>query len=253
MYAEERRQAITETARREGRVEVAALALRFDVTTETIRRDLTDLEARGVLQRLHGGAVPVERFKAEPAAAQKAALLADEKRRIAKRALDLVPPGGTVVLDAGTTTGAMARLLPTEIDLTVVTNDLAIAQELATRPRLSVMLLGGRLRKNVLAAVDDWALRVLADLSVDVAFLATNGVSVDRGLSTPDTAEAAVKRAMVRAGRRVVLLADHTKVSDEHFAKFADIGDVDVLVTDGGLSDAEADRFRQAGVEVVQA
>lgn len=253
MYAEERRQAMAELARREGRVDVAGLAERFEVTTETVRRDLTDLEHRGVVRRVHGGAIPVERFRTELAVSEKATRMADEKQRIAKQALHYVPQGGTILLDAGTTTLALARQLPTEIDVTVVTNDVSIALELANRPNVNVLLIGGRLRKNVLANVDDWALRTLGDLSVDVAFIATNGVSVARGLSTPDVAEAATKRAMVAAGRRVVLLADHTKISDEHFVRFADLADIDVFVTDVGLSDDETERFRQEGLEVVLA
>lgn len=253
MYAEERRQAMADLARREGRLDVASLAKRFGVTAETVRRDLTDLEHRGVLRRVHGGAIPVERFRAEPAVSEKATRMADEKQRIAKRALDLVPTGGTILLDAGTTTLALARELPLELNATVVTNDLSIALELASRANVNVLLLGGRLRKNVLASVDDWALRTLQNLSVDVTFIATNGVSVSRGLSTPDVAEAAVKRAMVAAGRQVVLLADHTKVSDEHLVRFADPTDVDVFVTDAGLSDDEADRFRETGMEVILA
>lgn len=250
MYAEERRQAIAEVARREGRVEVAALATRFEVTTETIRRDLSDLEDRGVLRRVHGGAISVERFRTEPAVAEKAERMAEEKRRIAKAAADYVPAGGTALLDAGTTTLALARALPTEVELTAVTNDLGIAQELATRPNANVLMIGGRVRSRVLSTVDDWALQTLEDLAVDVAFMATNGISVDRGLSTPDVAEAAVKRAMIAAATQVVLLADHTKVSDEHFVRFGGVQDVDVLVTDTGLSDEEADLFREVGLEV---
>lgn len=253
MYAEERRQAMAELARRHGRVDVAGLAEQFAVTPETVRRDLTDLEHRGVLRRVHGGAIPVERFRSEPPVSEKTSRMADEKQRIAKAALEYLPAGGTVLLDAGTTTMALARHVPVEAELTVVTNDLSIALEFASRPNVQLLLVGGRVRTNVLANVDDWALRTLADLSVDVAFVASNGVSVDRGLSTPDVAEAAVKRAMVATGREVVLLADHSKVSDEHFVKFADLSDVDVFVTDTGLSDEEADRFRQAGPEVVLA
>ena len=253
MYAEERRQAMAELARREGRVEVAGLAQRFEVTPETVRRDLTDLEDRGVLRRVHGGAIPVERFRSEPARGEKAGRMADAKRRIAKTALDLVPATGTILLDAGTTTLALARELPPESSLTVVTNDVSIAMELVGHANLTVLLVGGRVRRPTLSNVDDWALRTLEELSVDVAFLATNGISAARGLSTPDVAEAAVKRAMVAAGRQRVLLADHTKVSDEHFARFARTEDLDVFVTDAGLSDEEADQFRQTGLEVVLA
>lgn len=253
MYAEERRQAIAARTRRDGRVDVAELAAELDVTPETIRRDLTDLEERGVLRRVHGGAIAMERIRTEPAVSEKAQRMADAKQRIAKAALDLVPDGGTVLLDAGTTCLALARQLPVDVTLTAVTNDITIAHELATRPNVNLLLVGGRVRKNVLANVDDWAVRTLAELSVDVAFVATNGVSVERGLSTPDVAEAAVKRMMVAAGRHVVLLADHTKVRDEHLVGFADVTDLDVFVSDAGLADDEADLFREAGVQVVLA
>lgn len=253
MYAEERRAEIADRATREGRVEVARLAEDFAVTPETVRRDLTDLERRGVLHRVHGGAIPIGRLRSEPAVAEKAALMAAEKRRIAEAALDYLPRTGTVLLDAGTTTGAVADLLPTDRELTVVTNGLPIAMTLSTRPNLNLLLVGGRVRGRTLAQVDDWALRILDELSVDVAFIATNGLSVGRGLTTPDPAEAAVKRAMVRAGRQVVLLADHTKLGEEHFVRFADLADLDVLVTDAGIPEADVTAIAAAGVEVVRA
>lgn len=253
MYAEERRQAIADRARREGRVEVAELATSFMVTTETIRRDLTDLERRGVLRRVHGGAIPLERLRSEPDVAARAGRQAEEKRRIAKRALEEVPDEGVVLIDAGTTTGALAAELPTDRPLTVVTNALPIALMLSPRDNLSVLLLGGRVRSRTLATVDDWTQRQLAELNPDVAFIAANGISVARGLTTPDPAEAAVKRAMVAAGRRVVLVADHTKVGIDHFVRFAELDDIDRFVTDTGLpTDARA-ALEGAGLEVVVA
>lgn len=253
MYQEERRQAIGELVRRDGRGHVGELAARFAVTQETVRRDLIDLERRGVLRRVHGGAMPVERLRSEPAVAEKARLMADEKHRIARAALGHVPRTGSIVLDAGTTTGALAGLIPTDRELTVVTNSVPIAMNLSARSSLNLLLVGGRVRGRTLAAVDDWAQRTLSDLVIDVAFIATNGVSVEHGLSTPDLSEAAVKRAMVAAGRRVVLVADHTKVGEEHFARFAEISDVDVFITDRGVSPATVASFERAGLEVVVA
>lgn len=253
MYAEERRQAIAQLARHDGRVEVAELASRFDVTPETVRRDLTDLELRGVLRRVHGGAIPIERLRSEPAVAEKATLMAAEKLRIAEAALAYLPRAGTILLDAGTTTGVLANLLPTDRELTVVTNALPIAMTLSARHNLTLWLVGGRVRGRTLADVDDWAVRTLQDLSVDVAFVATNGITVSRGLSTPDVAEAAVKREMIRAGRRVVLLADRSKLGEDHLVRYAATSDVDVLITDDGIADADRRAFEEAGVEVVVA
>lgn len=253
MYAEERRQAIGELARTDGRVEVADLAARFGVTTETVRRDLSDLDLRGVVRRVHGGAIAVERLRYEPAVTERAGVATAEKRRIAEAALAHLPRGGSVILDAGTTTSALAGMLPNDRELTVVTNALPLALSVSARANVQVLLVGGRVRERTLANVDAWALRTLADLTVDVTFVATNGVSPERGLTTPDSAEAAVKRAMVRAGRKVVLLADHTKLGQDHFERFADVTDVDLLVTDTTADPSQVSALRDAGLQVVQA
>ena len=253
MYAEERQQEILQVARAEGRVDVAALAEGFNVTAETIRRDLTTLERAGVLRRVHGGAIPVERIGFEPALAARDSVLIAEKERIAKAALGEVPADGAIILDAGTTTARLAQALPSDRELTVVVNSPALATMLGTRANLHVLMLGGRVRGKTLATVDDWALRPLADLYVDVAFLGTNGCSVERGLTTPDPAEAAVKRAMIGASRRCVLLADHTKIGNDYLARFGALSDLDVLVTDTGLNDDLAEDLESAGVRVVRA
>jgi DeoR family fructose operon transcriptional repressor len=253
MYAEERQQEIVRLARKNSRVDVMALADELNVTAETIRRDLTVLERAGVLRRVHGGAIPVERIGFEPAVAARDAVLTAEKERIAKAALAEVPPDGAIILDAGTTTARLAQALPADRELTVVVNSPVLATILGPRPNITVLLLGGRLRGRTLAAVDDWALRPLADLYVDVAFMGTNGCSVERGLTTPDQAEAAVKRAMIAAARRVVVLADHTKIGNDNLARFGALSDVDVLVTDSGLDSELATDIEDAGVRVVRA
>jgi len=250
MYAEERQHEIVRIARSSGRVDVGTLAETLQVTAETIRRDLSTLERAGVLRRVHGGAIPVERVGFEPALATRDSVLVEEKERIAKAALAEVPDEGAIILDAGTTTGRLAQALPADKELTVVVNSPVIATALGTRKNLQVLLLGGRLRGRTLATVDDWALRPLQDMYVDVAFLGTNGCSVERGLTTPDPAEAAGKRAMIRAARRCVVLADHTKLGNDCLARFGDLSDIDTLITDGGgpgedlLIDIEANDVR---------
>src|SRR5262245_14025969 len=253
MYAEERQQEILQQARTEGRVDVAELAEKFAMTAETIRRDLTTLERAGMLRRVHGGAIPVERIGFEPALAARDAALTEEKERIAKLALAEVPSEGAIILDAGTTTARLAQALPADRELTVVVNSPAIASILGPRPNLNVLLLGGRVRGKTLATVDDWALRPLADLYVDVAFIGTNGLSVERGLTTPDPAEAAVKRAMIAASRRTIVLADHTKVGNDYLARFGELSDVDLLITDSGLNDDLVSDVEAEGVRVIRA
>ncbi|WP_199430109.1 DeoR/GlpR family DNA-binding transcription regulator [Qaidamihabitans albus] len=253
MYAQERQQRIVERARAEGRADVAELAADFDVTTETIRRDLTVLERQGLLRRVHGGAIPVERLGFEPGLADRDAVLTAEKERIAKAALAELPREGSILLDAGTTTARLAEILPNDRELTVVTNAVPLVASLAVRPQLTVLLLGGKVRGRTMAAVEDWTLRALADTYVDVAFLGTNGMSAERGLTTPDTGEAAVKRAMIHAARRVVVLADHTKAGNDCLARFGRLSEVDRVITDSGIDADIADRLAAAGPEVVRA
>jgi DeoR family fructose operon transcriptional repressor len=253
MYAEERQQIVLERARKKGRVDVTALAEEFTVTTETIRRDLTVLERHGVLRRVHGGAIPVERLGFEPALAARESVMIAEKERIAKAALAELPEEGTILLDAGTTTARLAEILPADRELTVVTHSVSIALTLTTRPNLTVMLVGGRLRSRTLASVDAWALQALKDTFVEVAFIASNGISAERGLTTPDSAEAMVKRAAIASARRSVLLADHTKVGNDHFARFADLSDIDTFITDNGIDSAVAAEIAAAGPTVITA
>lgn len=253
MYAEERQQEILRRARAEGRVDVVALAESLKVTAETVRRDLTVLERAGVVRRVHGGAIPIERIGFERAVSARDTVMTAEKERIAKAALAEMPRDGAIILDAGTTTARLAQLIPNDRELTVVVNSAAIATILGTRPNLTVLLLGGRLRGKTLATVDEWALRPLENLYVDVAFMGTNGCTIDRGLTTPDQAEATIKRAMIAAARRVVVMTDHSKIGTDHMARFGTLADVDVLITDSGLDTELGDELDASGVRLIQA
>ena len=253
MYAAERQQRIMAEARRAGRVEVSLLADSLGVAAETVRRDLTTLERRGSLRRVHGGAIPVERLELEPTLATRSTRNAEVKRRIAARVLDELPTGGTVILDSGSTTQAVVQLLPPDLDLTVLTNSVSAAAALSTHPGVTLYVLGGRVRGITGAAVGEWATRALEDVVVDLAVLGTNGFSASRGLTTPDQAESLVKAAMVRSARRVLVATDSTKAGDDHLHRFAALADVDMLVTDADLADDVAVELRASGPQVVTA
>lgn len=253
MYAEERHLEILSRARAAGRVEVTDLATRLDVTQETVRRDLTVLERRGVLKRVHGGAIPVERLDYEPRLAARRGQHAEEKERIGAAALEYLPSEGAIVFDSGSTPEAVARQLPEDHELTVVTNSLPIAIMLAGKPNLTVWSLGGLVRGRTQSTVDDWARRQLAELSVEVAVLGTNGCSVERGLTTPLPTEAAVKTAMVEAARRRVLVSDHSKFGRDSFCRFARLDELDTIITDRGLEEETVADFEAAGPTVVRA
>lgn len=249
-YAAERQRAILARAHEMGRVEVAALADQFGVTPETVRRDLTALERLGALRRVHGGALPVQRTELEPGLELRAERLTEEKLRIARRALEEIPEEGTILLDAGTTTLALARLLPDDAPLTVVTNSITVAAVLQGKPEIEAFILGGLIRPRTGAAVGDWTLRALEGTFVDVAFMGTNGFSAAHGFTTPHQGEAVVKRAMVQAARRVVVVSDASKAGQDHLHRFAAPEEVALLVTDASLDDDMVDDLVEAGVDV---
>ncbi|MGS2806022.1 DeoR/GlpR family DNA-binding transcription regulator [Nocardia sp. MW-W600-9] len=255
MYAEERQQAITTLIGHRGRVSVAELADQYGVTTETVRRDLAILDRLGLIRRVHGGAVGAGALTTiELGTAERDSTRAAEKDRIAVLAQRFLPAaGGSVLFDAGTTTARVAAELPTDLELVAVTNSLPIATRLTGFAGVRVHLLGGRVRGVTQAAVGAETLRVLGELRVDVAFVGTNALTVRHGLSTPDPEEAAVKRAMIAAADRVVVVADGGKVGREDFVRFGSTDDIDVLVTDSDIpATAHADLVA-AGIEVVLA
>ncbi|WP_415950155.1 DeoR/GlpR family DNA-binding transcription regulator [Streptomyces sp. KLOTTS4A1] len=250
MYAPERQQEILRLAREGGRVDVLSLAEEFQVTAETVRRDLKALDRAGLVRRVHGGAIPAGRLDFEPGLTERESTAAGQKDRIARAALAELPAEGSVILDAGSTVARLAAELPLESGLTVVTHSLPTAARLADHPGVQLHLVGGRIRHRTRAAVDAWAVRAYGEIRADVLFLAANGFSAAHGLTTPDLAEAAVKRAAVAAARRVVLLADSTKAGEEHFARFAELTEVDLLITDADLSTADTASMERAGPRV---
>jgi len=156
-----------------------------------------------------------------------------------------------VLLDAGTTTARIVGLLPTDRELVVVTNSVPIAARLATIGSVNLHLLGGRVRGLTHAAVGEAAVDALRGLRVDIAFLGSNGITVQHGLSTPDSTEAAVKRAMVQSANYVVAMADSTKIGREEFVSFADIDSVDTIITDDEIGDADRTTLIERGVELI--
>lgn len=257
MYATERQQHIERLVAAEGRVVVIDLAQRFGVTTETVRRDLDLLETSGVIHRVHGGAVARTRVStAESSLAERTTRRSEAKLAIADRALRAVPSGfgGSVYVDAGTTTAAIATLLAQRpasgSPLEVVTHSMTVAHLLAGSSALSLTAIGGRVRGLTAAAVGAQTVESIAHLRPDIAFIGTNGLSAAFGLSTPDPDEAAVKRAILAAARRVIVVADADKFDAELLVSFGAIGDIDVLVADEAPTGTLAESLAAAEVEV---
>jgi DeoR family fructose operon transcriptional repressor len=255
VYPEERQQAIAARVMAQGRASVAELAQTYDVTTETVRRDLAVLDRAGVLRRVHGGAVPLRALHlVEPSVGEREATRVGHKQAIARAATEFLPRAGAAVLfDAGTTTARVAALLPADRDVLVVTNSVPVAARVAAISSVSLHLLGGRVRGLTQAIVGEQAVRTLESMRVDIAFIGTNGISLRHGLSTPDPEEAAVKRAMVECANFVVVLADSSKIGHEDLVSFAPINSVDVLVTDSEITADDYARLTEHGLDVVVA
>jgi DeoR family fructose operon transcriptional repressor len=255
MYAEERQHAMAELVARRGRVSVNELAREFDVTTETVRRDLSLLESRRMVRRVHGGALPVDSFTVlEQLLSDRDASNTEAKHKIAAAAVALLPHAeATIVIDAGSTTVRLAELLPRDRQITVFTHAVPVAARLADLAQVDLHLLPGRVRRNTQAAVGVETVQALSRIRADLAFVGTNGLTLTHGLSTPDQTEAATKSAIVACAQRVIVVADSSKIGQERTIRFASISDVDVLVTDDGIGDDRRADLEAAGLEVVVA
>jgi DeoR family fructose operon transcriptional repressor len=262
MYAEERQERIAQTVTNAGRVVVADLAREFDVTTETVRRDLAQLEVRGVLRRVHGGAVAGSATsRVEESVAARRDRNTTAKQSIAQAAMALIPDSfsGAIAIDAGTTTGFLAEQLvrwhpaSAHQSLVVITNSIAVASIVSENPDVEVHLLGGRLRGITSAAVGSSTLAQLAHMRPDIAFIGANGVHAEFGLSTPDQEESAVKTALTRGARRAVALVDASKLGQETLVSFADLADLDTLITNSEPLPDLTGALRDAEVEVLVA
>ena len=253
MYAAERQQAIVDLITRRGRMSVSDLSQQFAVTTETVRRDLSALEGLRLVRRVHGGAIAADAITVlETGLSDRDLSHPEEKDRIAAAAVAELPPGdATVLIDAGSTTVRLSELFPADRRLTVITHSVAVALRLAAQPNLDVHMLPGRVRSTTLAAVGTETVAALEQIRADVAFLGTNGITVRHGLSTPDHTEAATKTALIASAHRVVVLSDSSKVGVERTVRFAELSDVDTLITDDGISNDDRTAFEAAGVEVV--
>lgn len=250
LFEEERKQKIADYVQSHERASVQELAQVFQVSESTVRRDLKDLEEAKQLRRTHGGAVALQQDNRELPFIEKEDYFRSQKEHIAQAAAAMIEEGDTVLLDSGSTTFYLAKLLKSFKQLTVVTNSIMVAQELANLSHIELILTGGKLRNETLAMVGPVAERMLDMVRVDKVFLAINGLDAENGLTTPSMLEAEMKRKMIRAGKRVVLLADHSKFGRIAFARVADLSQIHHLITDAGIPAQALPELEEAGIEV---
>jgi DeoR family transcriptional regulator of aga operon len=247
----DRLSAILEAVSRNGSVSVADLAAEFGVSLATIRRDLQFLDEQRLVNRIHGGAV-VRGNLYELPLIYKAARRQEEKRRIGQAAAKRVPNGAAIGLTGGTTTSEVARALADHYDLTVVTNALNLASELAVRSNLTLVVPGGFARPESFELVGPLAEANLADLNLDIAFVGVDGVSVEAGCTTHHEVEAHTNRALIKRAREVVVVADNSKLGRVAFARICTLEDADVLITDESADGGQIAALRAAGLAVDQ-
>jgi DeoR family transcriptional regulator, aga operon transcriptional repressor len=250
MLNEERRRAILELVNRDGRVLVADLAHHFDTSQVTIRKDLELLHGQRQLHRTHGGALPArDRALDDPTLREKEQLHRKEKTLIAAAAARMVQKGQVVILDSGTTTTAIARALREFQNLTVITNAVNIAAELAGTS-IEVILTGGTLRKNSFSLVGPMADDTLRHLSADLLFLAVDGFDVRYGLTTPNLLEAKVNRVMIEVAQRTVVVCDSSKFGRRSLSLIAPTSTIHEVISDRAIPKLDLRALKKAGIEV---
>ena len=240
---------IVEQISTNGSVGVGDLAETLGVSAATVRRDLQLLEEQRLLARTHGGAV-AHGVLYELPLRYRSARRQEDKARIAKAAAQRVADGSAIGVTGGTTTTEVARALSDRRQLTVVTNSLNIASELAVRPNLKLVVTGGVARAESYELVGPLAEAALASFNLDVVLVGVDGISVAAGLTTHHDVEAHTNRALIARARRVVVVTDSSKIGQVAFARICDLETVDEVISDTGADDEEVGRLREAGVEV---
>lgn len=228
---------------------VSELATEFDCSEGTIRRDLEELDERGLINRTHGGAVPETIIGREQSFDQKEVQNLEQKTAIAERAVREIHEGQVVFFDSGTTTMEVAKKAPTDGSFVAITNSPVIGLELAEESGV-VHQTGGMIRHQTRALVGPGAERSIERRSFDLLFLGTHAIDPEAGLTSPNEQEARMKELMVDHAGRVVLVANATKVGKQSFVKYATLSDIDLFVTDQPLSDDHRDAFVDADVEI---
>jgi DeoR family fructose operon transcriptional repressor len=252
MFAEERKLKIIDILNQNKKVTVTELVHLFNVSSATVRSDLRELNDKGQIIRTHGGAIIETGAGFEPDTEQKRDLNLAAKQQIARLAIDLINNGDTVIFDTGTTTLELAKLLNQRHRITAVTNDFEIARVLEDMNSISVLMLGGEVRKNFHCTVGAAGINMLAQISVDKAFMGTNSLSIANGASTPNIQQAETKKAMIASAKKIILLCSNRKLGKDSFAHFASLDQIETLVIEQ-IDDNEKFEFEERGVEVLTA
>ena len=247
----DRRSEIVQITSKHGKVKVEELSSRFDVSTVTIRNDLNHLENKGLIHRVYGGALVRDFVAYDTTVIEKAKLHMAEKKRIGAKAASMIFDGDSLLLDSGTTTMEIARNIKGRKDLTVMTNDVNIATELAGHPEIVVMLTGGRLRKNSFSLVGPQAGAALREFYFDKLFLGVDGFDMEAGLTTPNQLEARLNSVMIEGARETIMVTDASKFGRKSLCRISSPDKIKKIITDTNIDQAYLERLREAEIEVI--
>lgn len=247
----DRRVAIMERLNKSGQVDVTTLSQELGVSEVTIRNDLSRLEQKHMLVRARGGAFKIDRVGMDFSIADKMEYHYEEKKKIGKAAAALVEDGETIILDSGTTTLEISKNLAEAQDLTVITNALNIASQLAENKNTNVIVPGGFLRKNSLSLVGTTAEDSFKNYFCDKLFLAVDGFNTIHGLSTPNVEEAHLNRTMIEIAKEVIVVADSSKFNRRSFAFIAPVSAVDIVITDAEITPEDKSNLENSGIRVI--
>lgn len=251
MLLDERRQLILNRLQRDGRIIAKQLSEELNLSEDTIRRDLRGLASEGLLQRVHGGALP-----ASPAVApfaQRQSISPDEKVAIGQTAASIIASGQVVILDGGTTNIQIARHLPPTLHATIITHSPSIAVELVNHPLVDVILIGGRLFKHSIVSVGAAAIESISRIRADLYFMGVTGIHPDIGLSTGDFEEAQVKYALCQQAAETFVLASHEKLDTASPFVIASFEEITGLIVDSTIQEADLSPYRELQLSIVQA
>ena len=246
MLTSQRKQYLMEVLRRDGQIVATRISSELKVSEDTIRRDLRELAKEGLLQRVHGGALPASAALADFAARQHIA--PDDKAAIGRAAAAMVQPGQVVCVDGGTTCTQLVRALPRSLRATVVTHSPSIAMELMERPEIEVILLGGRLFRHSAVAVGAATIEAIAQIRADIYFMGVTSVHPEEGLSTGDYEEACVKRALCRAAAETIVLASSEKLATASPYRVVGLAEISGMVVAGDTAEEVVRPYRELGV-----
>ncbi|MCI5622766.1 DeoR/GlpR family DNA-binding transcription regulator [Anaerostipes sp.] len=252
MFARERKESILIYMRQHKKASIKELIEEFHVTGATIRTDLRELESEGLLIRTHGGAIlNQETVERENLLALRKEIYYDEKRRIARKAMDFVEEGDIILVDSGTTMVEFASGLTSFNNLKVVTNDLTIALGLQKTATLDVILIGGNVRNRFECTIGSFGIDFLKRIYVDKVFMSPNSLSISKGMTSPYEETAAMKRAMMQTSGKRYVLCDSSKIGKKNFCKFADLNEFTCLITDDGIRSKDAEAIKKQGLDIV--